>query len=349
MGWRRRELVRRVVRFALPVIAALAVGAVLLALSGVPPSEAVGLVWEGAFGSAAKVSDTLMAWVPLVLAATGLVVTFTAGLWNIGIEGQIVAGAIAATWVARSLPGPGWVVVPAALLAALAGGVVWALLAGLLRTRGGVNEIFGGLGLDFVAAGLAVYLILGPWQRQGIASTSGTDVFRVEAWLPTLPNLRLSPLAIGIALVGLAGVGLLLRGTRPGLRLRAVGGNPASALVLGIPTERYLLGAFALCGALAGLAGATQAIGFHHKLVPAVSGGYGFLGILVVLLAGFRTIWIGPLALVFVAVAAGGTQLQLRLDVDSSLSGVVLGVGVLVALLLGSRGAKEAPPLVEEP
>ncbi len=349
MGWRRRELVRRVVRFALPVIAALAVGAVLLALSGVPPSDAVGLVWEGAFGSAAKVSDTLMAWVPLVLAATGLVVTFTAGLWNIGIEGQIVAGAIAATWVARSLPGPGWVVVPAALLAALAGGVVWALLAGLLRTRGGVNEIFGGLGLDFVAAGLAVYLILGPWQRQGIASTSGTDVFRVEAWLPTLPNLRLSPLAIGIALVGLVGVGLLFRGTRPGLRLRAVGGNPASALVLGIPTERYLLGAFALCGALAGLAGATQAIGFHHKLVPAVSGGYGFLGILVVLLAGFRTVWIGPLALVFVAVAAGGTQLQLRLDVDSSLSGVVLGVGVLVALLLGSRGAKEAPPLVEEP
>ncbi len=339
----------RVVRFALPVVAALAVGAVLLALSGVPPSEAVGLVWEGAFGSAAKVSDTLMSWVPLVLAASGLVVTFTAGLWNIGVEGQIVAGAIAATWVARSLPGPGWVVVPAALLAAFAGGVAWALLAGLLRTRGGVNEIFGGLGLDFVAAGLAVYLILGPWQRQGVASTSGTDVFRVQAWLPTLPNLRLSPLAIGIALAGLIGVGLLLRGTRPGLRLRAVGGNPASALVLGIPTERYLLGAFALCGALAGLAGAVQATGFHHKLVPAVSGGYGFLGILVVLLAGFRTVWIGPLALVFVAVAAGGTQLQLRLDVDSSLSGVVLGVGVLVALLLGARGAKEAPPLVEEP
>ena len=111
--------------------------------------------------------------------------------------------------------------------------------------------------------------------------------------------------------------------------------------MLGIPTERYLLGAFALCGALAGLAGAVQATGFHHKLVPAVSGGYGFLGILVVLLAGFRTVWIGPLALVFVAVAAGGTQLQLRLDVDSSLSGVVLGVGVLVALLLGAGAPRK--------
>jgi general nucleoside transport system permease protein len=342
------KTVTRALRILLPIVAALAIGAVLLAVSGVPPSAALGLVWEGAFGSPAKISDTLMAWVPLVLAASGLVVTFTAGLWNIGVEGQIVAGAIAATWVARSLPGPGWVVVPAVMAAALAGGVGWALLAGLLRTKGGVNEIFGGLGLDFVAAGLAVYLILGPWQRHGVASTSGTDVFRVEAWLPTLPNLRLSPLAIGVALVGLVGVGLLLRGTRPGLRLRAVGGNPESAQVLGISTESYLLGAFAACGALAGLAGAVQAIGFHHKLVPAVSGGYGFLGILVVLLAGFRTVWIGPLALVFVAVAAGGTQLQLRLDIDSSLSGVVLGVGVLVALLLGARGGRAAPPLVEE-
>ena len=88
-----------------------------------------------------------------------------------------------------------------------------------------------------------------------------------------------------------------------------------------------------MCGALAGLAGAVQATGFTTSWSPP-SPGYGFLGILVVLLAGFRTVWIGPLALVFVAVAAGGTQLQLRLDVDSSLSGVVLGVGVLVALLL---------------
>ena len=143
MGWRRRELVSRVVRFALPVVAALAVGAVLLALSGVPPSEAVGLVWEGASGSAAKVSDTLMSWVPLVLAASGLVVTFTAGLWNIGGRGSDRGGGDCSDVGGEVAPGPGWVVVPAALLAALAGGVAWALLAGLLRTRGGVNEIFG--------------------------------------------------------------------------------------------------------------------------------------------------------------------------------------------------------------
>jgi simple sugar transport system permease protein len=286
-----------------------------------------------------------MAWVPLVLAAAGLVVTFTAGLWNIGVEGQIVLGAIAATWVARTVPGPGWVVVPAAVLAGMVGGAVWALAAGVLRTRGGVNEIFGGLGLDFVAAGLAVYLIIGPWKRSGIASTSGTEVFPPEAWLPTLAGVRLSPAALALAAAGVIAVALLLKRTRPGLRLRAVGGNPASARLLGIPTERYLLGAFALCGALAGVAGAVQATGFHHKLVPAVSGGYGFLAILVVLLAGFRPLLIAPIALVFVAVAAGGTQLQLRLDVDSSLAGVMLGVAVLAALLVGRKAATPPPDL----
>ncbi len=86
-----------------------------------------------------------------------------------------------------------------------------------------------------------------------------------------------------------------------------------------------MLSAFAICGALAGVAGTVQAIGFHHKLVPSVSGGYGFLGILVVMLAGFRAAWIAPIALFFAAVLVGSTQLSLRLDIDSSLAGVHAG------------------------
>ena len=131
-----------------------------------------------------------MAWVPLVLASAGLVVMFAAGMWNIGVEGQIILGAIAATWVARVVPGSGALLVPLCMVAGIAGGMAWALLAGVLRTRGRVNEIFGGLGLDFVATGLVIYLILGPWKRAGIASTSGTDLFRTEAWLPTLRELE---------------------------------------------------------------------------------------------------------------------------------------------------------------
>lgn len=328
-----------------PVALAFVVAIVLLQLAGGPPLEALRLIWDGSFGSVGKTSDTLGAWVPLTLAAAGLVVTFAAGLWNIGVEGQIVAGAIAAAWVAREVPGPAPVMIVLVLVAGVVGGVVWALLAGLLKTRGRVNEIFGGLGLDFVALGLTIYLIIGPWKREGIASTSGTDLFRSEAWLPNVGTARFPLLSIGLAVVAVIAVYALMRGTFFGLRLKAVGRNARSAHLMGIPTERYLLGAFALCGAFAGLAGAIQATGVHHKLVPSISGGYGFLGILVVLLAGYRAAGIAPIALFFAAVAVGSTQLSLRLDLDSSLGGVLQGVLVLFVVLAGGwrmRRARQA-------
>lgn len=324
------------------IVLAFAVALVLLQLAGAPPLEALRLLADGSFGSANKVSDTLAAWIPLTLAAAGLVVTFAAGLWNIGIEGQIVAGAIFGTWVAREVPGPAPLLIPLMLLAGVIGGALWALFAGVLKTRGGVNEIFGGLGLDFVASGLAIYLIIGPWKRAGIASTSGTDLFRNEAWLPTVGAARLPAIAIALTVAAVIVVYVLMRGTRFGLRLKAVGKNARSARLIGIPTERYTLGAFAICGGLAGLAGAIQVSSAFHKLVPSVSGGYGFLGILVVLLAGFRAAWIAPIALFFAAVAVGSTQLSLRLDLDSSLGGVLQGVLVLLVIMAGGWQARSA-------
>ncbi|MEA2024087.1 MAG: ABC transporter permease [Actinomycetota bacterium] len=336
----------KVLRAATPTLvslaAALAFGIVLLILAGAPPFEALWLLVQGSFGSASKMSATLLAWSPLLLASAGLVITFAAGLWNIGVEGQIVVGAIAATWVARSLPGPVWVILPATILAGAIGGLLWALLAGVLKTHGGVHEIFGGLGLDFVAAGMVVYLVLGPWKRTGVASTSGTDIFREEAWMPELEAFgtgwSVIPVLLGLASVLV--VWMLLRGTRFGLRLKAVGRNPRSSFLLGIPTNRYMLGAFAIGGALAGIAGTVQVTAFHHKLVPAISGGYGFLGILVVLLAGFSAAWIAPIALFFVAISVGSTQLDLRLGLDSAFGGVLQGIIVLFVMIGGAWSAR---------
>jgi simple sugar transport system permease protein len=316
-----------------PFIVALAFAALLVLLTGQDPVGAFRLLIEGALGSPDKLADTIMVWVPLTLAATGLVVTFAAGLWNIGVEGQIVLGAIGAAFVARTVAAPPIVLVPMTLLVGVLFGIAWALLAGILKTRGRVHEIFGGLGLDFVAAGITLYLVIGPWARPGIASTSGTEPFPRDAWLPALDASRLSPLAVVLTIVGLVAVWLILRGTLFGLRLKAVGRNHVSARLLGIPTDRFVLVAFAICGALAGLAGAIQATGFHHKLVPAVSGGYGFLGILVVLLAGFRAAYVAPVAAFFAIVAVGSIALTLRLDMDSAIGGVLTGVLVLFALL----------------
>jgi ABC-type uncharacterized transport system permease subunit len=324
------------------VVAALVVGILLLLAVGAPPFEALWLLLEGSIGSLGKLSVTLLAWSPLILAAAGLVVTFAAGLWNIGVEGQLIMGAITASWVARSIPGPVWVVVPATIIAGAFGGAMWALFAGVLKTHGHVHEIFGGLGLDFVAAGFATYLVIGPWKREGVASTSGTDIFREEAWMPEFEAFGVSwpviPVLLGLISVVL--VWLLLRGTLFGLKLKAVGSNSYSSYLRGIPTNRYLLGAFAIGGALAGIAGSVQATAFHHKLVPAVSGGYGFLAILVVLLAGFSAVAIAPIAFFFVAISVGSTQIDLRLGIDSAFGGVLQGIVVLFVLLAGGWAAK---------
>jgi len=346
--------IRRAAIGILPFLVALAFAGLLVVMVGENPIEAFRLIIEGSLGSPDKLSDTVMVWVPLTLAAAGLVVTFAAGLWNIGVEGQIVLGAIGAAFIAREVSAPPLVLIPLTLIVGAGFGVIWALLAGALKAYGKVNEIFGGLGLDFVAAGLTLYLVIGPWARPGIASTSGTEPFPREAWLPAVGDSRFSPLAVVLAVTAVIAVWLLLRGTRFGLKLKAVGRNSQSAHLLGIPTNRYILGAFAICGALAGLAGAIQATGFHHKLVPSVSGGYGFLGILVVLLAGFRAAYVAPIAAFFAIVMVGSISLTLRLDVNSALGAVLTGVLVLFALIASGlrsyrarKHAAAAPPELE--
>jgi ABC-type uncharacterized transport system permease subunit len=210
----------------------------------------------------------------------------------------------------------------------------------VLKTFGRVHEIFAGLGLNFVALSLTNYLILDPWKRPGIASTSGTELFQKGAWLPTFGGAySLGPVELMVAALAVIGVYLALRGTRWGLELKGIGKNMRSAFLMGIPTERRLLSAFAICGALAGLAGATQSIGVYHRLLPSISSGYGYLAILVGMLAGYNAAWIAPVAFFFAAANKGSLQLPMVMQLDSALGGVLQGSLVLAVLLV--RGIKE--------
>lgn len=327
------------------------VGAVFLALlfttlvllaSNAPPLEAFQNIIIGSVGSWGKFLDVLISWVPLLLVTAGLLITFTAGLWNIGIEGQITLGAIFTTWMLRSLQDSGWnpaIIISLSLLAGMAGGALWAALAGALKTFGGVNEIFGGLGLNFVATALNLWLIFGPWQRPGVASMSGTVPFDVSLWLPTLSGSRLSLYAVGMAVVAIIVVYFLLQGTYFGLRLKAVGRNPKAANLLGIPTWQYSLLSFALCGLLAGTAGALQVTSVYHRLIPSISSGYGFLGLLVAMLINYQPLWAAPVALFFAALNIGSIQLPVVLKLDSTLAGVLQGTLVLFVLM--ADGARQ--------
>jgi general nucleoside transport system permease protein len=321
------------VMITLAVALALLFTTVILVAMGASPIEAYVNMLKGAFGSINKWADVLVAWVPLVLCAVGLSYTFAAGLWNIGIEGQMIMGAIAATWAARSLDLPSFILIPLIFLSGMAGGALWACLTGFLRIYGRVHEIFAGLGLNFVAVGATNFLIFGPWKQPGTATMSGTEFFRPTALLPDLFNLSLGPVEIILAGLAILGSVFALRGTMWGLKLKAVGNNPSASFFLGLKVDRNILLAFGWAGALAGAAGATQAIGLYHRLVPSISSGYGYLAILVVLLTGNQTLWIAPVAFFFAAANKGSLQLPMVMHLDSALGGVLQEALVLFVIL----------------
>ncbi len=316
---------------------ALLLTTLLMLAAGAPPLEAYANIIKGALGSLTRISKVLVSWIPLLLTTAGLLITFSTGLWNIGVEGQIVLGAVGTTWVLRLLQestlAPGWIIV-LSILAGMIGGALWASLAGALKTFGGVNEIFGGLGLNFVATAFTLWLIFGPWKRPGVGSMSGTQPFPEKLWLPQIPDFDLSLWALGLAIVAIVAVYFLLQGTYFGLRLKAVGKNFKAAHLLGIPTWQHMMSAFFLCGLLAGAAGAMQVTAVYHRLIPSISSGYGYLGLLVAMLVNYQALWAAPVALFYAALNIGSIQLPIILKMDSSLSGVLQGMLVLFVLIV---------------
>jgi len=313
--------------------------ALVLLIAKAPVLAAFQHIWLGAFASTSKVSQVLSVWIPLTLCSCGLLYTFRANLWNIGIEGQVTMGAIGAMAALR-IPGiesPS-IILCLAFFSSMLGGGLWGLLAGFLKTRGGVHEIFGGLGLNFVAQGFILWLIFGPWKRPGIASMSGTELLPHKLWLSTPPGWRVATMGLLIAIAVLLLTWLLLERSRLGLKLKAIGQNPKAALLYAISPEGYYLQSVIIAGACAGLAGFLQITAVYHRLIPSISSGYGYLALLVVMLAGYRIILVPFLALFFASLNVGAIQLPIVLQLDSALSGVIQGCCVLSALfVLGIR------------
>ena len=306
----------------------------VLLIAGAPPFSAYYHIFRGALGSWNKIAHVVKAWIPLTLCGCGLLFTFRIGLWNIGVEGQVMMGAVFTTALLRfGIEGNAAIFyLGMSMLAGMAGGALWALIAGFLKTKGDVNEIFAGLGLNFVAQGVILWLIFGPWRRPGVASMSGTETFPVKLWLPHLASIRLSPAALIIVIVSLILSGLLLRYTRIGLNLKAIGNNRKAAFLFGLKPDRYMMLAMIFTGGLAGLAGSLQVSGVYHRLLPAISSNYGYLALLVVMLSDYN-IWLVPLiAFFFACLNVGSIQLPMVLQVDSSLSGVIQGALVLATL-----------------
>jgi ABC-type uncharacterized transport system permease subunit len=288
------------------------VGAGLLLLGGYDPAAAAVAMARGSFGSwDTFVSITLVRSVPLLVCGLAIAVAFRAGVWNIGAEGQLYAGAIAAAWV--GLVGGALtsvLLIPLVLLAALLGGAVWTVVPTIMRVRMGVGEVITTILMNFVAIYLAAYMVHGPLQEsRGVFPQ--TDPIAESARLPELvPGTRLH-LGLGLGLVLAVVLWVALKHARFGFQLRAVGASPEAARIAGrIDTDRIIVVTFLLSGAVAGLAGGIEVSGLTYALYEDLSPGWGYTAIAVALLAGLNPLGVVATAVLFGAVQAGAGAMQ---------------------------------------
>jgi simple sugar transport system permease protein len=326
------------------VLAALGLSAAFLAAAGVDIPDAGRAFVSGSFGSTYAIfSATLVRAVPLILTGLAVAWAFNAGVFNIGVEGQFLVGASAATAVALQLSDLGFLAPVAAMVAGGVAGGGWAAVAAWLRVRFAVLEVISTIMLNFVAIQLVAYLVHGPLgDPSGVYPQSPS--LASDTWLPKLvPGSRLH-LGFGIALVACVAAWFVLRHMASGFRLRLVGANPDAAWIAGgVNVNRVTVRAFLVSGAVAGLAGAIEVTGVTYALYESISPGYGYTAIAVALLANLNPAGVLISGLGFGALEAGAASMQRDAGVPSVIVWIVEALIILLLaalqIRLRSRGA----------
>jgi ABC-type uncharacterized transport system permease subunit len=295
--------------------------------------------WHGSLGStSALISGTLVRFIPLTLIGTGLAISFRAGVFNIGGEGQFLVGAIAATLVGlRTGHLPGLLAVSVTLAASILAGGAWAGVAAFLRARFGVLEVISTIMMNFVAADLVSYLVRGPLQEPTHVYPQ-TGPIAASARLPLLvPGSRLH-VGLILALTVAALAWLLMARTATGFRLRAIGASPDAARVSGrINVEGVATLALVTSGALAGLAGGVEISGVTYALYDSLSPGYGFSAIAVAILAALNPIAVLLSAFVFAVLETGALGMQRDANVPAVVASAIEAMVILAIVGWNAR------------
>lgn len=331
----------------LPVIAtlaALAVGAIMLLFLKVNPIEAYAALWDGAFGSSNAFAETLVKATPLLLVAIGICISFRGDVINIGGEGQMIVGAILATWVGLNFTGlPGWLTITLSMLAGFLGGGIWGGIPGVLKAYFRVNEILSTVMMNAIAVQLMNFLLRGPMidpaQAQLASQIPQTarleEIFRLPRLVPTRLHLG-ALIAVILAIL----VYILLWRTTLGYRIRAVGQNPHASRYGGIKVQRYMVLALLLSGAFAGLAGATQVFGVNYRMITdgsasGFTGSAGFNGIVAALFGQLHPLLSIPASILFGALLVGANKMQRIVQVPSAL--IIALNGLVVVFVVSSE------------
>ncbi len=322
------------------LIAAAALGGVFILAAGVDPLAAYGALIGHALGTANGFNEVVVRAIPLTLAGLGIAIAFRANVFNIGADGQIVIGAVGAFWITAAVgPGPAWIAVLWFLGLGAAFGAAYGGLAGWLRARWNANEIIVTIMLNYIALQLLGWAVRGPLQ-EGIGIWPRSD---------RIPDILQFDLVVAqsrvheglfVAVAATIVVFVLLRYTAFGFQLRAVGINPFAARYGGTDDRRVILLAMAMSGALAGLAGAVEIAGIHHRLQDNFAPGFGITAIAVALLARLNPLGVPLAALLFGVLHVGSGVLQRESAVPFPIVWVIEGLVILAVLIIGVAAAR---------
>lgn len=341
----RRRLVEEALTYFIAVVLAAVVSALfVLAMRG-DVLVAFGTIVRSSLGSLGGIAQTLNKISPILLGSTAVMLARRGGFFNIGVDGQIYAGAIATTGFALLAAGwnlPSAVLLPAVLLIGIAGGGALGAVPGALRARWGVSEIFVTVMLNFVAFYLTDYLTTGPW-NDAVSGEAITRPIPAAAMLPMLLPAAGGHVGIVLAVVAAIGVAFLLRRTVLGYEIRAAGDNPRAARIAGIDLPRITLLALTASGALAGLAGAIEVSGYHNRLILGLTPGYGAMAILIAVLGKMQPLGVGVASVLVAVLMVGSDSLQRSVGLPASAGFVFQAIVVLCVLFVDARRGRRRP------
>jgi simple sugar transport system permease protein len=320
---------------ALAVLAAMLLAAAVLIAIGADVFSTYRVILTEPLKSASLISEVMIRTVPLTIIALGISVAYRSGIINIGAEGQMAMGILAATGTALLIPDlPGPVLLPLTLLAGCTGGCLWGFIPGILKARLEVSELLSTVMLNYIAAQFYTFCLRGPMLDPAeLTMGSGTpQSMRLtrNIWLDRIiPGTRLHT-GIFIALILGAAIFLLLWKTSFGYKMRAAGAQERAARYGGINVPAYLIISISISGALAGLAGAVEIAGVHRRAIEGITGGYGFSGIVVALFGGLHPGGIIPAAFFFGLLIVGADMTQRMAGVPANMVQVLQGIIILI-------------------
>jgi len=324
------KILNDAVRYCLMFLLAFLLFGLILLIFGKDPIQSYKDIFTSTLGSTYGFSEVIVAMIPMLITALAVALPWRVGLINIGGEGQLYIGAAFATWGALTFQNsPAWILLPLMMLLGMLGGALWAFIPGYLKAIGLVNETIITLLLNSVAPLIVGFLIFGFWHSP--MDTVKTANFVPAALLPTFFDTRIH-LGLVIGLVLLALFWFVMKYTRWGLEMRAIGGNPQAARRSGIPLKGYLIIVMCVGGGIAGLAGMAQISGFYGVLLLNFSMGLGYMGFLISWLAGGQPIGILVMSFVVAIIITGGNMLQLTRDLPYAVINILLAFTLFVVL-----------------